>query len=332
MKILVIFTGGTIGSAERNGWISPLGSTKSLLIDNYLKKSNGSVQFALASPYTVLSENLCADNLNTLIKCVRENMEKGFEQMIVCHGTDTLQYSAAALSYAFSGEKLQLVFASSNYPLKNEKANGFANFEAAVEFIKSIEISGVFAAYKNGGKNAEIHNALRLVCHREADDGLYSIDGNPIASYDGHKIILNSSYCFSDSHERLLNVCFPENSGVLAVSSVPADDFSYSLNGIKAVIIRPYHSGTLDTGSKCFKEFCKRAKEKDIPVFAVNVKAEARYESTRAFDELGITVLPFCSFPAVYVKMWLAKGCGSEIKSFVERNISGEFIKNSEMI
>lgn len=328
MKILVIFTGGTIGSTLKNGWISPSSGTKSVLMDYYMKKTNSSVQFETVAPYTVLSENLSADHLNALIKCVKEAMKKGFGKIIICHGTDTLQYSAAALSYALSGEAVQAVFVSSNYPLENAKANGFDNFEAAVEFIKSIAVNGVFVSYKNSGKNTEIHHALRIACHREADDGVYSIDGNPAALYDGHKIILNSAYCFGEAREKLEDISFSENSGVLAVASVPADCFNYNLDGIKAVIMRPYHSGTLNTGNEFFKAFCKRAKEKNIPVFAVNVKPGDKYESAEMFEQLGITALPFCSFSAIYIKAWLASNQSRDVKGFLERNICGEFIKN----
>ena len=120
---------------------------------------------------------------------------------------------------------------------------------------------------------------------------------------------------------------FSEVSGVLAVTAVPGDSFSYDLNGVKAVIMRPYHSGTLNTDSVYFKKFCERAQGMNIPVFAVNVRSGAKYESSVLFENLAVKALPFCSFPAIYIKAWLAKGTQREITEFMMRNTAGEFVQ-----
>lgn len=62
MKILVVFTGGTIGSCYNDGVISPDSSTRYKLIEMY-KQNGGYAEFDAISPYTVLSENLTASIL-----------------------------------------------------------------------------------------------------------------------------------------------------------------------------------------------------------------------------------------------------------------------------
>lgn len=62
MKILVVFTGGTIGSCYNDGVISPDSSTSYKLIEMY-KQNGGYAEFDAISPYTVLSENLTASIL-----------------------------------------------------------------------------------------------------------------------------------------------------------------------------------------------------------------------------------------------------------------------------
>ena len=54
MKILVVFTGGTIGSCYNDGVISPDSSTRYKLIEMY-KQNGGYAEFDAISPYTVLS-------------------------------------------------------------------------------------------------------------------------------------------------------------------------------------------------------------------------------------------------------------------------------------
>ena len=74
MKILVIFTGGTIGSRLNNMEISPDESAKYLLIEEYRKHYGNEVAFSFLEPYIILSENITAEKINLLIQTIRENI------------------------------------------------------------------------------------------------------------------------------------------------------------------------------------------------------------------------------------------------------------------
>lgn len=66
MKIKVILTGGTIGSELSGGVLSPAASPAAKLEAAY-RKAGGRADFEFSSPFTVLSENLCAEYLNMLV-------------------------------------------------------------------------------------------------------------------------------------------------------------------------------------------------------------------------------------------------------------------------
>ncbi len=326
MKILVIFTGGTIGSSLKKGWISNDSETNYLLINNYLKETNDTVTvFDTCSPYSILSENLTSVELNLLQKCVADNLNKGYDGIIITHGTDTLQYTAAALSYAFSDSKIPLVLVSSDYPLADSRANGGKNFCAAVKFIKSGLSGGVFVSYKNTNENkTSVHVGTRISQYTEATANLYSIDGEPFAFCD-ENVSLNPNYKQSKSTVGKGNVEYCDAPRILVIESRPGDNFTYSLSECKAVILRPYHSGTLNTENEALKALCSQAKERNIPVFAVNIKEGASYESTAVYDELGLEILPMCSFSAIYVKCWAAISLGKNVLDFVKNPIAEEF-------
>lgn len=324
MKILVVFTGGTIGSVVTNGWIAPSVDMKYLLLSKFREKSNTEIDFDILEPYTILSENLSAENLNVLIKSIRENIN-GYDGIIVTHGTDTLQYSSAALSFAFGHDCVPIVLVSSNYPLEDERSNGLPNFIAAVEFIKSKLGRGVYVSYKNKDENTKIHLASRIVSHVESFDEIYSIDNQPFAFYD-EKITLNAAYKSTQCGKPVADAKFNEYSQILSVVAMPGDSYDYDLSKYKAVILRPYHSGTLNTLSNAFVDFCKRAKESDVPVFVVNVHGGTTYESSKEYEKLGLAVLPMCSFVSIYVKTWLAISLNQSIKEFILSQIFGEFV------
>ncbi len=322
MKILVVFTGGTIGSTVSDGWIAPTDEMKYLLIKKYREITGDDTEFATLNPYTILSENLSSEHLNILTDAVVSNIAL-YDGIIVTHGSDTLQYSASALAYAVGCESVPVVLVSSNFPLEDERANGIYNFIGAVEFIKSQTGRGVFVSYRNKTGPVQIHRATRTICHMEANDELYSIDNEPFAYFE-NSIIINENYKKSGYSSLLNNAFYCENPGILVVNVLPGECYDYDLSQYKAVIFRPYHSGTLNTSSEKLKNFCERAKNRRIPAFLVNASVGTTYISSKEFDDMGLTVLPMCSFPAIYMKVWLGINKNLPIVDFVTNPISEE--------
>ena len=99
MRICNIFTGGTIGSTlDNDGYISTSKETPYQLLYAYKNRYLCTYDMENCNPYTILSENLDAAHILKLVKTVSLKLEDGFDGIIIMHGTDTLQYSAAMLS------------------------------------------------------------------------------------------------------------------------------------------------------------------------------------------------------------------------------------------
>ncbi|MDE6111619.1 MAG: asparaginase domain-containing protein, partial [Eubacterium sp.] len=165
MKILIMFTGGTIGCSSSGGVISPNEENTKLLLELYKKEYSKDVDFEITEPYYALSENNTGKTLEHLISAVCDAVNMDYSGIIVTHGTDTLQYSAAALSYALGNKTIPVLLVSSNYVLTDKKANGLSNFAAAVDFIQNGYGKGVFVPYKNSDNKVYVHRASRLLQH-----------------------------------------------------------------------------------------------------------------------------------------------------------------------
>ncbi len=298
MKILVIFTGGTIGSTVEDGAISPNRDTKFFLIKDFYGRYGRVCDFVCREPYFALSENLDANTLNRLISEVKSALSEDFDGIIVTHGTDTLQFSAAALAFAARDTKIPIVLVSSNYPLTDDRANGRDNFGAAVEYILYYSKSGVYISYKNRYTKYSIIPANGVYTFLEDSDSLYPSKA--------------LSFCSVSD----FTLC--ENPEILVISSQPGDSYSYSPENANAVLIRPYHSGTLPTESARLKDFCERAKEANVPVFLCGGAKGVTYESSAQYESLGITSLPHAPFAATYIKLWIGISVGAELKLFME--------------
>ena len=299
MKILVIFTGGTIGSCLKDGYIGTDASTSYTLLKPF---KNDSITFETASPYTVLSEDLSAKELNILQDEISKALKKDYDGIIVTHGTDTIQYTACALQNAFGNSNIPILLVSAAYPLDDKRTNGFDNFACALEFIKQKTENGVFVAYKNEkDSNTCVHLPSQLLLHNESLSDLKSLY-SPFAVFDGKEFRNIRKITKKPDSCKTVSYCeFPE---ILVIESRPADSFNYSLDNVKAVIIKPYHSVTLNTSSKKLVDFCKAAKEKGIPVFTYGGHRDENYESTSLFDPLGIKLLECETFASAFMTLW----------------------------
>lgn len=309
MKILTVFTGGTIGSARRgsaeSGVISPDSACSYALLNMYAS-SHGDAEFETAFPYAILSENLRAENLNSLCACISAHDLTAFDGVIVTHGTDTLQYASSFLGFVFANSKTPVVLVSANYPLEDKRSNGFANFAAAVDFIRSGEGVGVFAAYKNNGENPRIHRAQRLLAFDAYSDRLRSVFDEYYGEIIGGKFVKNAAYSDDESFSapaRPVRLCEP--SGIIFIKLYVSMTFPKLSRDVKAVLLEGWHSGTLPTGDDSFARFCKCAEDLKIPVYLTGAQRGFFYESKLKFDELGIRVLPPSSPIAAYMRLWL---------------------------
>lgn len=290
MNILLIFTGGTIGSSFCEEFISLNSDSKSKLLEGY-----SHLEIDTISPYTILSEQLDGNYLNALIECVGENLNKNYDGIIVTHGTDTLQYSASALSLAYGDAEIPVVLVSSNYVLDDPRANGKDNFKYAVEFIKE-KIGGVFVSYKNTGGKPEIHQGNMLLPHEIYSDDVKSI-GSAFGYYEKEAFIQN---CQLTTFETVKNFKLSKNGKILWLKIHPGMSLPDTKN-YKVIMLEAYHSGTLPTLSPEFRSFCKNA---NLPIFLAGAKDGPQYDSVKEYEELGIKHLPFISPIYAYLRLW----------------------------
>lgn len=220
MRILVIFTGGTIGSSVKGKFIATDGNKKYKIIESYTDGHND-ISFDTLEPYTILSENLMGHNINMLAQCIRDNCD-GYQGIIVTHGTDTLQYTASGLSLMLSDIGLPVVLVSSNYILEDKRANGITNFFAAVSFIKAVckkqsgedgcevkeegieACKGVFVAYNNGGNETYIHLGSMVIPHRAYEDRIFSHKDNYVGTVISEEFIPNIAFNYENEKKKIL--------------------------------------------------------------------------------------------------------------------------------
>lgn len=324
-----MFTGGTIGSSVKGDIISPENKNTSLLLKMYNDKCKTDIDFVTVCPYYMLSENHTGVTITKLISAVCDEMDKDYSGIIVTHGTDTLQYSAAALSYALGSLCKPVMLVSSNYVLQDSRANGPDNFSAAVDFIKGGFGKGVFVPYKNNDDKVYVHRASRLLQHNELSDDLFSIKNGYFGSYVGDTFIKNPNYkAEKDEIIPFKNTILPEFSNAIKVVQAYAG-CAYPMpdENTRAVLIKTYHSGTICTDNNNFKQFADACNRKNIPCFICGADNRDIYESAEKFNEYGFHILPPASFISQYIKLWFSVSAGIDFNEICTKSLGEDILQ-----
>lgn len=330
-KVLVVFTGGTIGSAPDAGYLAPGGEkTRRLLLEQfaeqyqsfYEKQYDTKICFETICPYEILSENLSGMHLELLCDTLRTQLAQGgYDGVIVTVGTDTLAYSSAALGYMFADTQIPIVTVSANYPLTDDRSNGLVNFEKAIHLILEGCHKGVFCSYNNGGKHY-FHYGTRLLQQTNYSDLVYSVLDNYYATVencDGNDMIVCN---MKESREQKDCVLTPGKKSLaecqIAFIRPYPGVWLPTLDGINAVLIDTYHSGTFPVADGKLAAFLDEAKEKQIPVFVTGVPNGMTYETTKLYTEKEAHVLPQASPIAMYIKLWLLLSNEMDLETYIK--------------
>ena len=330
MKVLFIFTGGTIGSVANDGFIGVDGNRPRVLLAEYERVYGASFAYDCVEPYTGLSENNTGDTLRALCACVAAHKDGGYNGIVVTHGTDTLQYTAAALSYAFADISIPLCLVSANYPVGDVRSNALANLRGALRFITEVGRAGVWVPYQNAGEPTHIHRGTRLLESIAFTDRAESVFSTRYGTFLGNKPFLPSPdyrEC-ADALPALGVPAFAEDvPQILRIQPYPGMVYPEIGKDVRYILHASFHSGTVNTASSEAKRFFAEAQARRIPVFLTGVTRGDAYESTRAFAELGITPLYHIAPVAAFVKLWMLSAHYATVTAeMLQSSLAGDII------
>ena len=109
-KILLIATGGTIASKDTSAGLTPAISSRELL--SYVPEIAEAAEVTAVQPFNLDSTDICARHWLEIARIIEEKYA-AFDGFVVTHGTDTMAYTAAALSYLVQNSPKPIVFTGS---------------------------------------------------------------------------------------------------------------------------------------------------------------------------------------------------------------------------
>ena len=334
MNILLLATGGTIGSTKSANGLAPKEQNELLLLQYYKEKyPNKAIHFDTKSLCSILSENADDAFYEILFSYFSKADFTKYAGIILLHGTDTLSFTAPLLAMLFGYLQKPICLVSSNHILEGKNANGLLNFHAAVRYIESGCL-GFVVPYQNHDGRMLYHLATRIM---EADaflDDFQSAQALPLAELkDNHICFLQDEKlpiqkAIKQKQYRKIALTSFENE-VLFLKLYPNFPFeliSLEDERIKAILFSAYHSGTAPQTE--LAAFIKRAKEKGIDVYLSPLKRDAmQYASTTALLKAGVQPLYSMTNEAALAKLKLAYNQNDmSIEAFLQENLYFEEI------
>ncbi|MGZ4999266.1 MAG: asparaginase [Methylomonas sp.] len=335
-NILLVFTGGTIGSQAEGGTINTTVSAGFRLTQLFSERDSdpASVTFKTLQPMQILSENLHPGHWQTIIASIEAEDLGKFDGIIVTHGTDTLAFSAAALGLYFNHLQIPMLLVSSDLPLDDAKANGLPNFLCAVEFIRSAGQAGVFVAYQNPGQIQQIHIATRLASCLQLSSDFASVQSKVFMEFEDGRF--RQLHALTDRQGLTITLKPDFSTRVLLIRPYPGLDYSqFNLEGVDVVLHDLYHSGTAYASKEYGErhglvEFIQRCRQRHLKVYlAPAIRSDNVYGSTHDLLESGAEMIWNLSLEVAYAKLMLAYGNFGDqeaIGCFLERDIAWEHV------
>ena len=337
-RIDIISTGGTIASRVdyRTGAVHPALSAADLY--NTVPELSELADINAHILYSELSENLTPQHWVGMAQKVMEVVKSGTDGVVICHGTDTMAYTAAALSFALRNLPIPVIMVGSQRSSDRPSSDAATNLMGAVAVASKAPFAEVAVAMHcdSSDKTIIIHRGTKVrKCHTSGRYAFRSINSSPLAVFDMEKSDLKmhvSDYQSRDIKRNLeLKTSFNEK--VLLVKFYPGMDSRIIESAIEQGYAGLVIEGTgLGHVSKNLQPSIRKSVEAGIVVGMTSQCVWGRANMnvyTTGRDLLSLGVLPMEDMlpeTALVKMMWVLGQTRdlNEAKRLLATNIAGE--------
>ncbi|MEM2242999.1 MAG: Glu-tRNA(Gln) amidotransferase subunit GatD [Candidatus Bathyarchaeia archaeon] len=340
-KVAIISTGGTIASRVdyRTGAVRPALTASDLY--SVVPELADIARIDAQILFSLYSENITPAHWTMMAKTVAEKIAEGVDGVVIAHGTDTMGYSAAALSFALQNLPVPIVFVGSQRSADRPSSDAATNLTGAVLAAAKAPFAEVAVAMHETISDTSIvlHRGTKVrKCHTSRRDAFKSVNAQPLARIkENHITMLTEDYQRRDPSRRL--VVKPNFSDKVAlVKFYPGMDPTiidwYVEKGYRAIVLEG--TGLGHVSNRLFQSI-KRAVEKDVLVAMASQCIWGRvnmnvYDTGRDLLALGVIPLEDMLAETATVKlMWIYGQTDNpeEAKQLLKTNIAGEYSTRS---
>lgn len=335
--ILIIYTGGTIGMIENPDThsLQPFDFTR--LIDNVpkIRMLDYDIENIQFNP-PIDSSDMNPQHWVEIARSIEANYDK-FDGFVVLHGTDTMAYTASALSFMLENLHKPVIITGSQLPIGEVRTDGEENLITALQIAAATDIAGdpmvrevaiLFENYLWRGNRSTKMSADNF--------NAFKSNNYPSLAKIGLSIHFNEEALWRMQARRPLKVQYALDTAVMFLDLNPGiteDVLKHQLAtpGIKGIVLKTFGAGNAPT-YPWFTEAIKEAVDRGIVILnvtqCVNGGVHAKmYMSGNQLSSTGVISGHDITSEAAITKMMYLFGLGlstSEVKRYLECSLCGE--------
>lgn len=292
-RILILTTGGTIASMPTAQGLAPTGDGHALL--DYIPQAAEFCQAQVEEVFNLDSTNFQPEHWLRLARRIRNNFEK-YDGFVITHGTDTMAYTAAALSYLIQNSEKPIVLTGSQKPIFAPISDARKNLLDSLRFAAQDGVQGVYIVFD--GK-AILGTRARKV--RSKSYSAFDSINYPVAAFIDDKRILR----YTDTEPahpgvRFFDALHPKVFLLKLIPGMEPEILEYLADHYDAIVIESYGVGGIPFHNKRnFLQKLQALTEKgklvvlatqvmlegsDAEVYEVGARAIRQYNALQAYD------------------------------------------------
>jgi glutamyl-tRNA(Gln) amidotransferase subunit D len=286
--------------------------------------------------YSVFSENIGSEHWSGIARRVEEKIQGGADGVVITHGTDTMGYSSAALSFALKNLPVPVIFVGSQRSSDRPSSDAATNLLGVVTAAAHAPFAEVALGMHETTSDDRIvfHRGTKVrKCHTSARYAFQSVNAEPIARLvDGEIEMISKEY--HPRGDRELEVLDGFEEKVALVKFHPDLDPEvigwYVDDGYKGIILEGTGLGHVNTG---FYGSLEKATSNGLWVGMTSQCIWGRtdmdvYVTGRELQQIGVEPLGDMLPETALVKLKWALGNTDDlgkVSELMERNIAGEY-------
>jgi L-asparaginase len=336
-SVLVIYTGGTFGMVydQQADQLVPFDFER---VSERLPEL-GRLNFAitlLTMPTIIDSSNMTPAVWIELAQLIQTYYEQ-YDSFVILHGTDTMSYTASALSFMLTGLNKPVILTGAQLPI------GMARTDARENFITALEIA---AAQENGQPlvpevcvyfNSHLLRGNRSTKQESVQFNAFVSENYPDLATAGVSIAYNRPFIqpyLSEQSLRIRTALDPNVTILKLFPGIPRAVVESILHipNLRAVVLETYGAGNAPTDD-WFLDTLKKIIAQGIIIFNVSQceggrVTQGRYQTSKMLEQIGVISGADITTEAAVTKLMVLLGEGNEeqVRQQLAQPICGEMV------